>query len=318
MDQAGGQMGKHITEALLSTDKHTITAITRPESANKLPSGVRVVRVNYTSETEEDTAALIDALRGQQVLLITMSHKALGTTTTLIHAAAKAGVPYILPNWYGHDANNKKLISDSMMTGLLANAELIKELGVSSYFLLVCNFWYEFSLGGGPDRYGFDFTKRSMTFYDDGDVKINTSTWPQCGRAIVNLMSLKQVPDDEKDASPTISQFRDDCVYISSFRLSQRDMFESVKRVTGTVDEDWTIEKRDTTATYKEGLEQVKTGNHAGWMKMGYSRMFFPNGDGDYESGKGTHNDVLGLGVEDLDEATRIGICMGENKEVWP
>jgi hypothetical protein len=312
-------MGRHITEALLSTGKHTITAITRPESTNKLPSGVKVIRLNYTSETGEDTTALIDALRGQQVLLITMSHKSLGTTTNLIHAAAKAGVSYILPNWYGHDANNKQLISDSMMNGLLANADLIKNLGASSYFLLVCNFWYEFSLGGGPDRYGFDFTKRSMTFYDDGDVKINTSTWPQCGRAIANLLSLKQLPDDEKDVSPTMSQFRDECVYISSFRLSQRDMFESVKRITGTRDEEWTIEKKDTEKTYKEGLEQVKAGNHAGWMKMGYSRMFFPNGDGDYQTRRGTHNEVLGLTVEeDLDEATRIGIRMGENREVWP
>jgi hypothetical protein len=312
-------MGRHITEALLSTGKHTITAITRPESTNKLPSGVKVIRLNYPSETEEDTTALIDALRGQQVLLITMSHKSLGTTTNLIHAAAKAGVSYILPNWYGHDANNKQLISDSMMNGLLANADLIKNLGASSYFLLVCNFWYEFSLGGGPDRYGFDFTKRSMTFYDDGDVKINTSTWPQCGRAIANLLSLKQLPDDEKDVSPTMSQFRDECVYVSSFRLSQRDMFESVKRITGTRDEEWTIEKKDTEKTYKEGLEQVKAGNHAGWMKMGYSRMFFPNGDGDYQTRRGTHNEVLGLTVEeDLDEATRIGIRMGENREVWP
>jgi hypothetical protein len=312
-------MGKQITAALLSTGKHTITAITRPESTNKLPGGVKVVRLNYTSEAEEDVTALIDALSDQQVLLITMSHKSLNTTKSLVQAAAKAGVAYILPNWYGHDANNKQLISDSMMSSLLANAELIKELGVSSYFLLVCNFWYEFSLGGGPDRYGFDFTKRSLTFFDDGNVKINTSTWPQCGRAIANLLSLRQLPDDEDDTSPTISQFRDKCVYISSFRLSQRDMFESVKRVTGTTDEDWTIERKNTEATWKEGFEQVKAGNHAGWMKMGYSRMFFPNGDGDYENRIGTHNEVLGLkSGEDLDEATKIGIRMGENKKVWP
>jgi len=44
--------------------------------------------------------------------------------------------------------------------------------------------------------------------------------------------------------------------------------------------------------------------------------MFFPTGDGDYESKKGLHNDLLGLPVEDLDEWTAVAIRMGENGEV--
>lgn len=275
------------------------------------------MRVDYGSEAESDVAALIEALRGQQVLIITMSVTALATVKSLIRAAASAGVAYILPNWFGHDANNKQLLEDSMMTGLFANVTEIERLGVSSFFLLACNFWYEFSLGGGPHRYGFDFKKRSLTLYDGGNVAINTSTWPQCGRAVASLLSLKELPDDENDASPTVSRFRNECVYISSFALSQRDMFQSVKRVTGTTDADWTISHEDTKQRYKEGLEAIKTGNHEGWMKMGYSRMFFPDGAGNYE-GRGLHNDVLGLTGEDIDSYTAIGIRMGENDEVWP
>jgi hypothetical protein len=303
---------------LLATGKHTITAITRPSSTNKLQDGVKVVMVDYTSEAKEDVAALVDALRGQQVLLITMSVRALGAVKTLIHAAAEAGVAYILPNWLGHDANNKKLLEDALMTGLFANVKEIERLGVSSYFLLVCNFWYEFSLGGRQDRYGFDFKNRSIVLYDGGNVAINTTTWPQCGRAIAGLLSLKELPDDENDQSPTLAQFRNECVYVSSFRVSQRDMFDSVKRVTGTTDDDWSISHANTEERYKEGLTAVKSGDHSGWMKMGYSRMFFANGDGDYESSRGLHNDVLGLKTEDIDPYTKIGIRMGENDEVWP
>jgi hypothetical protein len=316
--QAGGQLGKHLTEHLVESKKHTVTAITRPNSTNKLPDGVQTVRIDYTSEAESDVSALVDALRGQQVLVITMNVLALSAITNLVRAAAKAGVPYILPNWFGHNAANESLMKDSMMSGLFESVKEIKRLGVSSYFLLVCNFWYEFSLGGGPNRYGFDFKNRSMVLYNDGNVKINTSTWPQCGRAMANLLSLKELPVDDNDKSPTISQFRDQCVYVSSFRLSQRDMFESVKRVTGTTDADWTITHENTEERYKEGLEAVKSGDHKGWMKMGYSRMFFDNGDGDYERMRGLDNELLGLLVEDLDEATKIGIRMGENGEVWP
>ncbi|KAL9605860.1 MAG: hypothetical protein Q9179_000970 [Wetmoreana sp. 5 TL-2023] len=144
-------------------------------------------------------------------------------------------------------------------------------------------------LGGGPDRYGFDFKKRSLILFDGGEVAINTSTSPQCGPAIANLLSLKELPDDETDGSPTLSQFRNGSIYISSFRVSQRDMFESVKRVTGTTDTD---------------------------SKITYGRMFFPTGDGDYQSSLGLHNDLLGLPAEDLDEFTAIGVRIGENGEL--
>jgi hypothetical protein len=308
-------MGNHLTTHLLATGKHIITAITRPNSTNTMPEGVKVVRVDYGSEKEDDIAALTEALRGQQVLLITTSVMALGAIKTLIHTAADAGVAYILPNWLGHDANNRKLIEDSLMTGLFENVKEIERLGVSSYFLLVCNFWYEFSLGAGQDRFGFDFRNRSVVLYDGGNVAINTSTWPQCGRAIAGLLSLKQLPEDENDTAPTLSQFRNECVYIASFRVSQRDMFESVKRVTETTDVDWNISHANTEERYKEGLTAIKSGDHSGWMKMGYSRMFFDNGDGDYETSRGLHNDVLGLKKEDIDPNTAIGIRLGVNGE---
>lgn len=308
-------MGKPIAEHLLETGKHVVTVIARSSSTSKLPEGVQVARVDYGGD---DEAALVEALRGQQVLIITMSVVAPSDTISkLVRAAAKAGVPYVLPNWFGHDAANHKLCNDSLFRqrrdGICAE---IESLGISSYLLLVCNFWYEFSLGGGPDRYGFDFNKRSLLLFDDGNVAINTSTWPQCGRAIASLLSLKELPADETDQSPTLSQFRNGSVYISSFRLSQRDMFESVKRVTNTTDADWTITHQSAEQRWKDAQATLQQGNMKAYVKMIYSRMFFPNGDGDYQSSRGLHNDLLGLPVEDLDEFTAIGVRMGENGEV--
>lgn len=171
-------------------------------------------------------------------------------------------------------------------------------------------------MGGGPDRFGFDFTKHSVTFYDGGDVPINTSTWPQCGRAIAKLLSLKELPEDKNDQSPTLSQFRNRSVYMSSFRLTQREMFKSVKRVTKTTDADWTITQDSIAERFKEGQKGIKVHNWKVFTKMLYSRMFFANGDRDYESRRGLDNELLGLPVEDLDEATAEGIRMGENNEV--
>jgi hypothetical protein len=192
----------------------------------------------------------------------------------------------------------------------------IEGLGVSVNLQLVCNFWYEFSLGGGPDRFGFDFKKRTLVLFDKGDVHINVSTWPQCARAVANLFSLKELPEDEEDTSPTLSRFRDRPIYISSFRLSQLDMFESVKRVTNTTSNEWSITHESAEQRWKDAYASVVQGDFGAFTRMMYSRMFFPNGGGDYESYRTLDNEVLGVPVEDLDEYTAIGVRMGESGEV--
>src|SRR5271154_860181 len=125
---------------------HTVTALTRQGSTNKLPEGVKSVFVNYDDET-----SLVSALKGQQFLIITMAVTApRDTQSKLIRAAAKAGVPYIMPNWYGGDLANKEL-GKATQLGLVGQAVVneIETLGVSQWVMLACGFWYEFSLAGG-------------------------------------------------------------------------------------------------------------------------------------------------------------------------
>ena len=304
-----------MTNALLKTGKHTITAITRPNSTNKVPEGVQVVQVDYSGD---DLTGLVQALKGQQFLIVTMAVTApRDTISKFVRAAAQAGVPYVMPNWFGHDAANKKLCDDSMLTpmGESFRAEMGR-LGVSSYIQLVCGFWFEFSLGGGTDRFGFDFKKRSLMWYDDGEVAMNVSTWPQCGRAVANLLCLKEMPDNAEDTSPTLSHYRNNSVYISSFKLSQRDMFEAVKRVTATEDADWSITRESSEKRYQDGHAVVTGGDFQGFTKMLYARMYFPDGGGDFESSTKLDNEVLGLPVENLDEFTAVAVRMGENEEV--
>lgn len=313
--QASGKIGKHLTAALLKTGKHTVTAIARPDSASTFPEGVHVARVEYGGD---DSTALVEALRGQQALLVTMSVAApRDTVSKFIRAAAAAGVPYVLPNWFGQDPTNEELCKDVFLAPMRDGAcSEIKELGVSKYLLLACNFWYEFSLGGGPNRYGFDVAKKTLVLFDGGGTRINTTTWPQCGRAVASLLSLKQLPEDENDKSPTLSQFENGPVFVSSFLLSQKDMFESVKRVTKTADADWTIAHESSEARWREAKAGVQKGDWNAFTKMLYSRTWFPNGGGDFQSKKTLANDLLGLPVEDLDEATKEAVRMGVNGEV--
>ncbi|KAL4926699.1 aromatic alcohol reductase [Aspergillus undulatus] len=299
---AGGTIGWHITNALLATGKHTVTALSRKDSGNRLPEGVLVAPVDYDDET-----TIVAALAGQQFLIITMAPTApRDTHSKLVEAASKAGVPYIMPNGYGPDIDDIKLGQDTLL-GPVAKAQRdqIESLGMR-WVTVCCGFWYEYSLAGGDARFGFDFDKRSLTIYDDGNTQMSTSTLSQVGWAVARVLSLNVLPLDENDGSLTLSTFLNKGVYVKSFVLSQKDMFESVKRVTGTSDADWTITHEDTKKRYEDGLAQVKVGNMAGFSKMLYARSFYPDASSDLSAK--AQNELLGLQEASLDEATKAGI----------
>lgn len=68
---------------------------------------------------------------------------------------------------------------------------------------------------------------------DDGNIAVNISTWQGCGRALVALLSLP-----ESGTSPFLVSVENKPFYIASFRVSQRDMLDSIHRVVGDSDED--------------------------------------------------------------------------------
>ncbi|ROW05076.1 hypothetical protein VSDG_00375 [Cytospora chrysosperma] len=255
-----GQVGSHIVEHLLKNGKHEVTAITRKDGSAILPDGIKVSKVDYS-----ESSTLVDALRGQDALIITLSVLApQDTQSKLIEAAAAAEIPWIIPNQWGSNPDEKEMSQDK------------------------------------------------VTFYDDGQTKINTTTWPQCGRAIANLLALKVLPEDEKDESPTLSQFKNETIYISSFLISQKDMFESVLRVTGGAADHWTISYQPSVERYREGVEAWQKGDMRGFAQAMYARIFYQDGCGNYEAKKALHNKLLGLPKEDLDEFTAVAVEMAK------
>lgn len=133
---------------------------------------------------------------------------------------------------------------------------------------------------------------------------------------MASFLSLKLLPQDEDDKSPAIDNWANEVFYASSFLVSQRDMFESAKRVTGTTDADWTINHEDSGERYRQAILDFQKGDMKGFVRLLYTRVFFPNGDGDYESRKGLLNGTLGLPNEDLDEATKAAIDFALNGEL--
>jgi hypothetical protein len=213
-----------------------------------------------------------------------------------------------MPNAYGFDITNTNLHKEpvfkryeDVLAGLKA--------GKASWIAVACGYWYEWSLALGENFFGIDIKNKTVTFFDQGTTKINISTWDQCGRAIAGLLNLPEKSDGTK---PALENWKNGVLYFDSFKLSQRDMLDSVNRVLGTTDQDWTIKYEPAEQRYKDALVQFQGGDRMGFAKAIYSRIFYPTGDGDFDS-KGLANAALGLPEEDLDEHTKNAIDMVES-----
>lgn len=192
---------------------------------------------------------------------------------------------------------------------ILAARRLIEELGVSSWIACVCGFWYEYSLNGSPGFapycYGFDVANKKVTLYNEGNTRMSTSTWDLCGKAVARMLEL---PVD-KAKGPKLSDFKNGFLYIRSFTITQREMFDSILRVTGDKEGDWTVTKQPAQERYAEGLAMMKDPEkmRLGFGQALYARAFYPEEPGVIEH-KRLANDVLGLEKEDLDFCTRRAV----------
>ena len=253
---------------------------------------------------DDDEQALVSALQGQQFLVITLSAQAPPDThSKIVKAAAKAGVPYIMPNVYGSDIQNKSLCAEDLYgTGCLERCAEIESLGIS-YIAMVCGFWYEWSVAFGDASFGFDIKNKKVTFFDDGKTPVNVSSWNQCARSLVALLSLP-----ETGASPSVSHWKNKPFYLTSFKVSQRGILDSIHRVSGTTDKDWEITYKPSAQRYKNGIEEMQKGNRMGFVKAMYTHSFYPNGGGEFESIRGLDSKLLGIPKENLDEATKRAV----------
>lgn len=138
---AGGQAGSSIVKALLETSKFNVTALTREDSSSSFPPSVQVKKGDYKSPE-----FLASALQGQDALIITL---AFGVPEEiqhrLIEAAAAAGVAYVIPNEYGSDTANPKILEAiPMLQTKTQYREKIQSLGKSSWIAVINGYWTDF------------------------------------------------------------------------------------------------------------------------------------------------------------------------------
>jgi hypothetical protein len=139
------------------------------------------------------------------------------------------------------------------------------------------------------EAFGVDLVNRKVTFFDDGMIKIDTSTWQQIGRTVAALLSLPAEPVAGGNPKKCLAHFKNAHVHINSFNASQKDMFgecprsptrprlifcaESALRVTGTQASEWTIVHEPSKDRYATNMAAGNAGDRMAFMRAFYARV---------------------------------------------
>ncbi|KAH8198755.1 hypothetical protein TruAng_007075 [Truncatella angustata] len=285
-----GTVGTPIVASLIESGIHNVSVVTRPDSKAEFPSTVKVHKGLY-----DDEAFLASALANQDVLILALSYQAYGAQIPLIKAAAKAGIPYVVPCEFGSDATNGPLNEEiALMSMKKPFRDLIEELGVSSWIGVTNNPWFDFCMKGA--YFEIDLKKRTANLLDGGVVKANFSTLDRVGKSLAALLSLPEAD---------LAKHKNGWVYFSSFLVSQSDILDSALRVTGTTKEEWTITHGSAKDIREWAKAEAAKGNAMAGAKSLFALMFSDGFGGNY-SDKVIDYKELGLEPEeDLDEAVR-------------
>ncbi|GLA70809.1 hypothetical protein AtubIFM55763_000983 [Aspergillus tubingensis] len=282
---ATGALGSHILNALLDTGVHHISVITRPENGKIFDNRVSVNRVDL-----DDEASLVRCLISQDALIIALSPESYAKQISLIRAAAGARVPYIVPTEFGSDPTHERLNREIGLAEMQKPFRaLIEELGVSSWIGVVNGIFFDFNVRNG--FWGLDIRNRKVTFYDDGQVKINTSTLSWIAISLARFFSM---PDE------FIQQHRNTWIYFSSFLVSQRDVFESAIRMTRTVQADWEVVRVNSKVAAQEAKKGMEDGDHMAVFSLLFA-LTFQEGFGSNFSDRLINYSAMGLSPPTLD-----------------
>lgn len=217
-----------------------MTVLTRSTgSLKELPWGVGAVQVDYDSQQ-----SLVDALRGQEVLVACLQMDVIATVQPgLLDAAIKAGVRRYIPSEYSGITLDPGSRQMPLLTPFVEMQELIKQKAAEGFIE------YTIIAPGGFSNVFIDllldWTNHNATFYDGGNKQVSVARLITIARGVAAV--LKDV-DKYKNA---VVKFHDGTT-------SQKRCLEIAQRVDPNVN--WTVENLDAQETMKVGLKALANG----------------------------------------------------------
>lgn len=187
--------------------------------------------------------SLTAALKGQDALVVTITHTALGKQHNLIEAASKAGVKRFLPSEFGSDSFNEKLIK---LPGFKAKHEVhealrkaARETGLT-WTSIVNGPFLDWGVAVG---FLINAKEKKVELPDGGNHQYSATTLETIAKAIIAVL---QHPEETKNRP----------VYIQDVAISQKQLYDLVKKYAGA--DGWTENVSSIDAEIQKVLEEVK------------------------------------------------------------
>jgi hypothetical protein len=310
-------LGTAVAKELLKSELFDITVLTRESSTHTYPSGVKVVKVDYSNFD-----SLVGALEGQDALVSTVAGQAIAGQRILIDAAVKAGVKRVIPSEFGCDLKNHKARALPAFQSKVEIEEYLDDLavkGVLSYTLIFTGGFLDMGLRNGMF---FNFKDKTAKVYDGGDQLISTSRLVSPFPSPTLYMSLELSITKSHQQSTAGKAVRrvlthpretsDRAIWVKDIDVSQNALIKLAQAL--TPGEKWTLTPVSIASLEKESLAQIK--NKEGGIQAIYGlitcAIFGTEFGNKFEH---VHNSVLGIkGITEPDLEELVASIFGRRE----
>ncbi|KAF4976005.1 hypothetical protein FZEAL_7261 [Fusarium zealandicum] len=209
---ASGDLGSHVFNKFVESGKFNIRVLKRAGSESTFPEGTDVVEVDYAS-----VDSLKSALKGQDVVVSTLTTLAAATQDTLIDAAVAAGVQRFIPSEFGSNLDVPSVRKLPLFSAKVTIQDKLIELSKSSKISYTFVYNSIFLDWGLANNFFLDFKNSTATIIDGGDSEFSTTTLGSVADAVVGIASH---PEETKNR----------VVYIQDTVLSQNKVLALAKK----------------------------------------------------------------------------------------
>ncbi|KAM0344944.1 hypothetical protein ACHAPU_007078 [Fusarium lateritium] len=280
---ASGSIGKIIIDGLTSSSKFKVTVLSRKESKATFPQGVTVRSTDFSD------ADIVDALKGQDVVISALGVEGFAQQQKLVDAAVSAGVKRFLPSEFSSSSEDPVVLQLFPLFEQKKNlVEYLKskEKDGLSWTGLATGLLFDWGLANG--FLGFDINNRTATIWDDGNRKFTLTNGRRLAEAVASVLEHPE-------------ETRNRYLYVYSVVTTQNEMLQSLEAASGTK---WAVNATSTDQQVAEAKEKLGAGDFSGGYIL-VRATTYGNTQGlraNYAEEKSVANGILGLETESVEE----------------
>lgn len=287
---ANGRLGPYILQALLESGSFQVSVLTRASSKSTYSSNVNVLKTDDDLPFDQ----LVQALRGQDALVIAFAGTQKDNSIKLANAAFEADIKHIIPADFGScDSSDQKSLDliplyvakKDVRDHLIELAKKTRGDGSSlSWTSLINGHFFDYGLKSG--LLSINLEKGTTRTFDGGKHKFAATKLADIGLATARIL---QKADN--------SRLKNKLVCIQSVQITQNELVPVVEEVTGKKLQVEDVKSEDFIREYKDKLQQ-DPGNHDVTEELvTVGGIVRTNWD---DRGDAYVNDLVGLSLRDL------------------